>query len=111
MLNALNIMTNEPRFAPDFSDVDKALPITNNPQGLNFSSKYHSIYDAEKKQAWMVFKYEVVKSMEDQPDGLKIRQDFILDKRFSDIKDLVDLRVLEKEMARILDILPTEIDI
>jgi len=111
MLNALNSMTNEPPFALDFSDVDKALPITNNPQGLNFSSKYHSIYDGEKKHAWMVFKYEVVKSMEDQPDGLKIRQDFILDKRFSDIKDLVDLRVLEKEMARILDSLPTEIDI
>ncbi|KLO06532.1 hypothetical protein SCHPADRAFT_687700 [Schizopora paradoxa] len=123
MLNALNSMTDDPPFAPDVSDVNGPVNVPHLPgedHCLKLNGNVMSLsprpadYKSDAKHAWMNFKYELSKWMEERPDGqefTKIGCDFVFDHRFSDVKYLVDLRVLQKEIARIVEKLPTEIDI
>jgi len=115
LLNTLNSMTNDLPFAPYSSDVDEPLCATINAELINFASKYQASYTScEGKLARMTFKYEVMKSIEEYPDGsifTRVGRGFITDKRFSRIADLVDHRVLEKYIILIVENLPTEIEI
>lgn len=117
MLNALHGMTGELAFATDASDVESPGPAP--VAGVTFTFTTPDCWSdptnvLKKKLAWMTFKFEVMRTMDEQPAGSPLTQfggDFYSDSRFSDAEGLVKMEELTKEMARILGALPRQIEI